>query len=209
MITGARWVGAGWRGLGAGLQRSRRLDWHSEGRTLPLSVVCGQQQRHGRGWRRAAAGAWRAVRPASGLCSGCPTPPFPPPLPRRSEKVASDCLRATGGGIEAAIEYFYASGLQSAVPSLDMKAIEGLFARYKGAPRVTPPRLQRARPLGPMHGRASDPPISVVRLGVARGRSSGACATPRPRGCAPRCRRGPTQSGTSTLPPPRPPHRRL
>ncbi|KIY93801.1 DCN1-like protein 2 [Monoraphidium neglectum] len=51
-----------------------------------------------------------------------------------SDKIALDCLRATGWGIEAAIEYFYASGLQGAVPNVDMRAIEALFTRYKGEP---------------------------------------------------------------------------
>ncbi|GBF90080.1 hypothetical protein Rsub_02788 [Raphidocelis subcapitata] len=50
-----------------------------------------------------------------------------------SDKVATECLRATGWSVEAAIEYFYSSGLQAAVPSVDMKGIEALFAKYKDA----------------------------------------------------------------------------
>jgi hypothetical protein len=60
--------------------------------------------------------------------------PRVPAVLARSDKIALDCLRATGWGIEAAIEYFYASGLQGAVPNVDMRAIEALFTRYKGEP---------------------------------------------------------------------------
>ena len=67
-----------------------------------------------------------------------PTPSrFLSPTPRpRSEKIATECLKATGWGIESAIEHFYSSGLHGSVPAVDVRAIEQLFERYKGAPGV-------------------------------------------------------------------------
>lgn len=48
-----------------------------------------------------------------------------------SDKIASECLRATGWSVESAIDYFYSSGLQGSVLNVDMRAIEALFARYQ------------------------------------------------------------------------------
>lgn len=54
----------------------------------------------------------------------------------RSEKVATECLKNAGWGVEAAIDHFYSSGLAAqattASGGLDLRAVEGLYQRYKG-----------------------------------------------------------------------------
>ncbi|GFR46472.1 hypothetical protein Agub_g8049 [Astrephomene gubernaculifera] len=51
-----------------------------------------------------------------------------------SEKLANDCLKSTGWGVEQAIDYFYTSGLANQTSSsggLDLRAIEALYQQYK------------------------------------------------------------------------------
>ncbi|KAG2452598.1 hypothetical protein HYH02_002835 [Chlamydomonas schloesseri] len=52
-----------------------------------------------------------------------------------SEKVATDCLKNAGWGVEAAIDHFYSSGLAAQATStsgaLDLRAVEALYQRYK------------------------------------------------------------------------------
>lgn len=70
-----------------------------------------------------------------------PTPtPTSPPTPNttpnqhanNSDKIATECLKATGWSVESAIEHFYTSGLSSTVSAADQRAIEKLFDVYKG-----------------------------------------------------------------------------
>jgi hypothetical protein len=49
-----------------------------------------------------------------------------------SEKVATDCLKATGWSVEGAIEHFFSSGLAATVGGIDPRAVEGLYQKYKG-----------------------------------------------------------------------------
>lgn len=49
-----------------------------------------------------------------------------------SDKVAYDSLKASNWTVEAAIEFYFASGLSAATPSVDPRAIEQMFASYKG-----------------------------------------------------------------------------
>ena len=49
-----------------------------------------------------------------------------------SDKISMDCLKAGSWSLEASIDYYYAAGLASAAP-MDGKALEALFARYKGS----------------------------------------------------------------------------
>ncbi|GLC39322.1 hypothetical protein PLESTB_000897500 [Pleodorina starrii] len=50
-----------------------------------------------------------------------------------SEKIATDCLKTSGWGVEAAIDHFYTSGLatQTVAGGLDLRAVEALYQRYK------------------------------------------------------------------------------
>jgi hypothetical protein len=43
-----------------------------------------------------------------------------------------DCLKAGSWNLEASIDFYYASGMATTAPSMDGKALETLFARYKG-----------------------------------------------------------------------------
>lgn len=94
---------------------------------------------HARTHRRAAcaaAAAAAAAPPLRARCISIPSTPKPSSTSyhlHHSDKIATECLKATGWSVEAAIEHFYASGLQGAVPAVDMRAIEQLFERYKGA----------------------------------------------------------------------------
>lgn len=62
------------------------------------------------------------------------TPPsFPKTTHQNSDKIATECLRATGWSVEAAIEHFYASGLAAAGGgghAANQRAVEDLFAKY-------------------------------------------------------------------------------
>ena len=87
------------------------------------------------------------------------TPTCNPRLASHSDKVASDCLRATGWSVEAGIEFFYASGLQGSVPAMDARAIESLFDRYKGARRRMGPRTP--------HGAGRE--VAAAGIGLRRG----------------------------------------
>jgi DCN1-like protein 1/2 len=52
---------------------------------------------------------------------------------QNSDKIATECLRATGWSVEAAIEHFYASGLAAAGGgghAANQRAVEDLFAKY-------------------------------------------------------------------------------
>lgn len=49
-----------------------------------------------------------------------------------SEKVATDCLKATGWSVEGAIEYFFSSGLAASVSGIDPRAVDSLYNKYKG-----------------------------------------------------------------------------
>jgi hypothetical protein len=51
-----------------------------------------------------------------------------------SEKVATDCLKTSGWGVEQAIDHFYTSGLaaQTSTGGVDLRAIDALYQRYKG-----------------------------------------------------------------------------
>ncbi|PNH09928.1 DCN1-like protein 1 [Tetrabaena socialis] len=52
-----------------------------------------------------------------------------------NEKVAGDCLKQAGWGVEAAIDHFYSAGLAaqpaSTTGGVDLRAIEALYQRYK------------------------------------------------------------------------------
>lgn len=48
-----------------------------------------------------------------------------------SEKIAIDCLKVSNWGVEAGIDYFYSSGISSTVSSIDPRAIENMFNKYK------------------------------------------------------------------------------
>ncbi|KXZ49925.1 hypothetical protein GPECTOR_19g376 [Gonium pectorale] len=50
-----------------------------------------------------------------------------------SEKLATDCLKIAGWGVEQAIDHFYSSGLavQSTSGGLDLRAVEAMYQRYK------------------------------------------------------------------------------
>lgn len=43
-----------------------------------------------------------------------------------------DCLKAGSWNLEASIDFYYASGMANSAVSMDGKALETLFARYKG-----------------------------------------------------------------------------
>jgi hypothetical protein len=48
-----------------------------------------------------------------------------------------DCLKAGSWNIEASIDFYYASGMaNNNAPSMDGKALETLFALYKGMRRL-------------------------------------------------------------------------
>jgi hypothetical protein len=52
--------------------------------------------------------------------------------PWRSEKVATECLKATQWAMEPAIDHYYSSGLAAMPGGTNMGQIETLFAGYKG-----------------------------------------------------------------------------
>lgn len=50
-----------------------------------------------------------------------------------SERVALDCLAASGWAVEGAIDYFFTNAhSQAAVPAANIKALDELFQKYKG-----------------------------------------------------------------------------
>ncbi len=49
-----------------------------------------------------------------------------------SDKVAYESLKAAHWMVEAAIDYYFASGLSATTPSVDPKAVDQLFGNYKG-----------------------------------------------------------------------------
>eukprot|EP00967_Tisochrysis_lutea_P094612 scaffold137605_cov17-Tisochrysis_lutea.AAC.3 len=49
-----------------------------------------------------------------------------------SDKVAFDSLKAANWMLEAAIDYYFASGLSATTPGVDPKAVDQMFSAYKG-----------------------------------------------------------------------------
>jgi hypothetical protein len=59
---------------------------------------------------------------------------------RRSDKVAGDCLKNNNWNVEAALDYFYSSGLSATVTGVDTRQVDAMFNKYKGKHQWAQPR---------------------------------------------------------------------
>ncbi len=53
-------------------------------------------------------------------------------VPCCSDKVAGDCLKSNNWNVEAALDYFYSSGLSATVTGVDTRQVDAMFNKYKG-----------------------------------------------------------------------------